>query len=37
VACVRERWWVMQAPGGHRFCVVRPQREHFGPHLNRWE
>jgi predicted enzyme related to lactoylglutathione lyase len=21
-----ERWWVMEAPTGHRFCVVRPQR-----------
>jgi hypothetical protein len=19
-------WWVMEAPSGHRFCVVRPQR-----------
>ena len=31
------RWWVMEAPSGHRFCVVRQQREAFGPHLNRWE
>jgi predicted enzyme related to lactoylglutathione lyase len=23
VAFVRERWWVMQAPSGHRYCVVR--------------
>ncbi|CAM0999995.1 VOC domain-containing protein [Rhodanobacter sp. Root179] len=37
IAFVRERWWVMEAPGGHRFCVVQPQRETFGPHLNRWE
>lgn len=29
-------WWVMEAPSGHRFCVVRPQRKPFGPHLNRW-
>ena len=36
VAFVR-RWWVMEAPTGHRFCVVRQQREPFGPHLNRWE
>ncbi|MBS0461387.1 MAG: VOC family protein [Proteobacteria bacterium] len=21
-----KRWWVMQAPTGHRFCVVRKQR-----------
>ncbi|MBO9718296.1 MAG: VOC family protein, partial [Pseudoxanthomonas sp.] len=32
-----KRWWVMEAPSGHRFCVVRQQREPFGPHLNRWE
>lgn len=31
------RWWVMEAPSGHRFCVVRRQRAQFGPHLNRWE
>ena len=30
-------WVVMEAPSGHRFCVVRPQREPFGPHLNRWD
>lgn len=30
-------WWVMEAPSGHRFCVVRQQREPFGPHLNRWD
>ena len=22
-----ETWWVMQAPTGHRFCVIRPQRD----------
>jgi predicted enzyme related to lactoylglutathione lyase len=37
IAFVRERWWVMEAPSGHRFCVVQPQREAFGPHLNRWK
>ncbi|WP_243039034.1 VOC family protein [Dyella sedimenti] len=37
IAFVRERWWVMEAPSGHRFCVVRRQRDTFGPHLNRWE
>jgi len=30
-------WVVMEAPSGHRFCVVRQQREPFGPHLNRWD
>ncbi|TWI03038.1 hypothetical protein IP90_02141 [Luteimonas cucumeris] len=29
-------WWVMEAPSGHRFCVVRKQRDPFGPHLNTW-
>lgn len=32
-----KRWWVMQAPTGHRFCVVRKQRAEFGPHLNQWD
>jgi len=32
-----KRWWVMQAPTGHRFCVVRKQRPEFGAHLNTWD
>ena len=32
-----KRWWVMQAPTGHRFCVVRKQRSEFGAHLNTWK
>lgn len=32
-----QTWWVMEAPSGHRFCVVRPQRKPFGPHLNAWD
>ncbi|MBS7458196.1 VOC family protein [Coralloluteibacterium stylophorae] len=32
-----KRWWVMEAPSGHRFCIVRQQRTPFGPHLNRWD
>ena len=32
-----KRWWVMQAPTGHKFCVVRKQRPEFGPHLNSWD
>src|SRR5690606_19682436 len=32
-----KRWWVMEAPSGHRFCVVRQQREPFGAHLNAWD
>ena len=37
IAFVRGRWWVLEAPSGHRFCVVQKQRERFGPHLNRWD
>lgn len=32
-----ERWVVMQAPTGQRFCVVRVQRPGFTEHANRWE
>lgn len=31
-----KRWWVMEAPTGQRFCVVRPQREGFEGHANVW-
>lgn len=37
IAYIGERWWVMEAPSGHRFCVVHKQRKTFGPHLNRWD
>ena len=30
-----KRWWVMQAPTGHRFCVVRKQAAKSGA-LNTW-
>ena len=32
------RWTVMQAPSGHRFCVVMPQRADFDQHpdVNIW-
>lgn len=29
-------WWVMEAPSGHRFCVVPPQRADFQERANRW-
>lgn len=32
-----ERWVVMQAPTGQRFCVVRVQREGFSEDANTWE
>jgi len=30
-------WWVMEAPTGHRFCVVRPQRSAFAAEANEWD
>jgi len=30
-------WWVMEAPSGQRFCVVRPQRSDFAAHAHRWD
>jgi predicted enzyme related to lactoylglutathione lyase len=30
-------WWVMEAPTGHRFCVVRPQRADFPDGANQWD
>ena len=32
-----KRWWIMEAPTGHRFCVLDKQRKEFGPHLNAWK
>ena len=29
-------WWVMQAPSGHRFCVVRLQRGPLDDKANKW-
>jgi predicted enzyme related to lactoylglutathione lyase len=31
-----KRWWVMEAPTGQRFCVVRPQRSDFEAAANTW-
>jgi predicted enzyme related to lactoylglutathione lyase len=31
-----KRWWVMEAPTGQRFCVVRPQSESFDADANQW-
>lgn len=35
---VMERWTVMEAPTGHRFCVVNPQRPDFqeSENVNIW-
>ena len=32
-----KRWWVMQAPTGHRFCVVRKQPAKSGQGFNTWD
>lgn len=29
-------WWVMEAPTGQRFCVVRVQTAHFAEHAKQW-
>jgi predicted enzyme related to lactoylglutathione lyase len=29
-------WWVMEAPTGQRFCVVRPQSPGFAERANGW-
>jgi predicted enzyme related to lactoylglutathione lyase len=31
-----QTWWVMEAPSGHRFCVVRLQRGPLGDDANQW-
>ena len=32
-----ERWVVMEAPTGQRFCVVRVQRPGLPKNANRWD
>jgi len=32
-----KRWWVMEAPTGHRFCVVRMKHPGRGQTPNSWE
>jgi hypothetical protein len=29
-------WWIMEAPTGQRFCVVRPQRGSLEGRANEW-
>ena len=31
-----KQWWVMEAPTGHRCCVVRPERSEFSVEANQW-
>lgn len=30
-------WWVMEAPTGQRFCVVKPQQADFSQRANLWD
>ena len=30
-------WWVMEAPTGHRFCVIKEEKPAFGERANKWE
>ena len=32
-----ETWWVMEAPTGQRFCVVRAKRVNFATEANVWK
>jgi predicted enzyme related to lactoylglutathione lyase len=34
--CAVRTWYVMEAPTGQRFCVVRPQRADFALQANTW-
>jgi predicted enzyme related to lactoylglutathione lyase len=31
-----QTWWVMEAPTGHRFCVVPAERSQFASQANEW-
>lgn len=31
-----KRWWVMEAPTGQRFCIVKPQRGPLEGKANEW-
>ncbi len=31
-----KRWWIMEAPTGQRFCVIRPQRGPLQERANEW-
>lgn len=33
----KEKWVIMQAPSGHRFCVGRPYRGEFEQQANTWQ
>ncbi len=33
----KRTWWIMQAPTGHRFCVIRAKRTEFAREANVWK
>src|SRR5437763_7610189 len=33
----KERWVIMRAPTGQRFCIVRVQRTNWPKHANQWD
>ena len=37
VVNITERWTVMDAPSGHRFCIIGPTRPDFETNANSWE
>ena len=34
---IMERWTVMQAPSGHRFCIIGARRDGFDDDANVWD
>jgi predicted enzyme related to lactoylglutathione lyase len=37
IECVRGRWWVMEAPTGHRFCIVPMDEDSSRGEANTWK
>jgi predicted enzyme related to lactoylglutathione lyase len=33
----KRTWWIMEAPTGHRFCVIRAKRAEFAREANIWK
>ena len=31
------RWWIMEAPSGHRFCVIKSKQATLGDRANLWK
>jgi predicted enzyme related to lactoylglutathione lyase len=37
IECVRGQWWVMEAPTGHRFCVVPMNEDNSRSKATTWD